>query len=320
MDHCPTPDRTRTTGRVGPTTIDRRSLIRFGAAGFGALTIGGMATGALASGCASDGESGSTAVSRDKYQLQPLFPQDISFLAAGTLSRMPFTLIDGEGVPLTKIDAPLTFELSLEGQKVGDPVEVQVHDDGVPRAYLPLYATLPTPGIYDITTTYNGTELESHVQVYPADKVMQPLVGSVLPPAPTATRDQTLDVDPICTLSPECPFHTVNLENAIGTGKPVVVLLASPAYCRTSACGPILDLLVEQVGGRDDLIVIHSEVYKNPKTVPDLADATLAPLPIAYDMLWEPSLFVTNAANLLVARGDIVVDRVEMNQMLALAV
>lgn len=233
---------------------------------------------------------------------------------------MPYTLIDGEGVPLTEIDGPLTFEVSLGGERVGDPVAVQVHDDGVPRAYLPLYATLPTPGIYDVRTTYQGTELESQVQVYPVDKVMQPLVGSVLPAAPTATRDQTLDVDPICTLSPECRFHEVNLEDAIGTGKPVVVLLATPAYCRTSACGPILDLLAEQVGGRDDLIVIHSEVYKNPKAVPDLADATLAPLPLAYDMLWEPSLFVTDSANTLVARGDIVVDRVEMDQMLALAV
>ncbi len=290
-------------------------MIQLGATGLGALALGG-----IVGGCSAEDSSEASTVPQAEHRLQPLFPRDIAFLAAGTLSRMPYTLIDGEGVPLTTIDGPLTFDISLEGQPVGDPIEVQVHDDGVPRAYLPLYATLPTPGIYDVRTTYGGTGLVSQVQVYPADEVMQPLVGSVLPAAPTATRDQTLDVDPICTLAPECPFHGVNLEEAIGTGKPVVVLLATPAYCRTSACGPILDLLVEQVGGRDDLIVIHSEVYKNPKAVPDLADATLAPLPLAYDMLWEPSLFVTDAANTLVARGDIVVDRVEMDQMLALAV
>ncbi len=311
----PTTEHLHLPPRTDPTTLGRRSLIRLGATGLGAIAIGG-----LVAGCSTESESESTAVDQDEYRLQPLFPRDIAFLAAGTLSRMPYTLIDGEGVPLTAIDGPLTFEISLEGQVVGDPVEVQVHDEGVPRAYLPLYATLPTPGIYDVRASYDGVDLESQVQVYPVDKVMQPLVGSVLPPAPTPTRDQTLDVDPICTLSPECPFHTVNLESALGTGKPVVVLLASPAYCRTSACGPILDLLIEQVGGREDLIVIHSEVYKNPKAVPDLADATLAPLPLAYDMLWEPSLFVTDAANTLVARGDVVVDRVEMDQMLALAV
>ena len=52
-----------------------------------------------------------------------------------------------------------------------------------------------------------------------------------------------------------------------------MVLLATPAYCQTSACGPILDLLIEEAGGRDDLIVIHAEVYKNPKGVADLAQA-----------------------------------------------
>ena len=76
----------------------------------------------------------------------------------------------------------------------------------------------------------------------------------------------------------------------------------------------------EQTAGRDDLIVIHSEVYKNPKGVADLSQAELAPLPATYDMLWEPSLFVTDAANTIVARGDIVVDRGEMAEMLALAV
>ena len=66
--------------------------------------------------------------------------------------------------------------------------------------------------------------------------------------------------------------------------------------------------------------VCHAEVYKDPKDVADLAQATLAPLPAAYEMFWEPSLFVTDASNTIVARGDIVVDRGEMAEMLALAV
>jgi hypothetical protein len=142
----------------------------------------------------------------------------------------------------------------------------------------------------------------------------------VLPPASTPTLGQGFDVDPICTRSPECPFHQVDLTTVLGTGRPVVVLLATPAYCQTTACGPILDLLIEEAASRPELVVIHSEVYKNPKDVADLAQAALAPLPAAYDMLWEPSLFVTDSTNTIVARGDIVVDRGEMAEMLALAV
>jgi hypothetical protein len=105
----------------------------------------------------------------------------------------------------------------------------------------------------------------------------------------------------------------------LGTGRPMAVLLASPAYCRTSVCGPILDLLVEQADGLDGVTVIHSEVYQNPKAVLDLSDANLAPLPTDYSMTFEPSLFITDATDTIVARADIVVDRREMGELLALA-
>jgi hypothetical protein len=145
-------------------------------------------------------------------------------------------------------------------------------------------------------------------------------VGGILPPANTPTTQNSFDVDPICTRVPTCPFHEHDLPTVLGTGRPVVVLLASPAYCRTSACGPILDLLIEEAAGLPEgVVVIHSEVYKDPKTVDDLNDALLAPLPKDYEMFFEPSLFVTDSSDLIVARGDIVVDRAEMAQMLALA-
>lgn len=271
--------------------------------------------------CSNEGETVVDGVGAGPEQsLQPLFPRDVAFLAAESPSRLPYTLVDAEGVPFATIDQPLTFTVRFDGEQVGDPIEVAPRDDGVPRPYLPLYTTFPRPGLYDIEARYGDAELSSQVQVHSAADVAQPLVGTVLPPASTPTPDQTFDVDPICTRAPECPFHTVDLTTALGTGKPVVVLLATPAYCQTAACGPILDLLIEEAGGRDDLIVIHAEVYKDPKDVADLAQATLAPLPAAYEMFWEPSLFVTDAANTIVARGDIVVDRGEMAEMLALAV
>ena len=115
-------------------------------------------------------------------------------------------------------------------------------------------------------------------------------------------------------------FHEFDLPLALGTGRPIVVLLATPAYCQTAACGPILDLLVEEAALLPpEVIVIHSEVYQNPKMVRELSEAALAPLPLAYKLGFEPSLFVTNAANVIQVRGDIAVDRGEMAQMLALA-
>lgn len=308
--HAP-PDTTRR-----PITLDRRRLLRNGALGLGAAALGGMVVA-----CAE--ESGPEAEGVDPgpdQRLQALFPRDIAYVPAATPFRLPYTLIDAEGVPLAEIDGPATFTVRFDGEQVGDAEVVEVHDDGVPRPYLPLMVTFPRPGLYDIEAEVAGEVLASQVQVLTPDRVEQPQVGAALPPAETATPGRSFEVDPICTATPQCPFHEVNLSDVIGTGVPVVVLLATPAYCRTTACGPILNLLIEEAGGREDLVVIHSEVYENPKAVADLRQATLAPLPRTYRMGWEPTLFVTDSASTLVARGDIVVDRVEMRQMLDLAV
>lgn len=299
-----------------PIMLDRRRLLRSGAVGLGAAALAGVAVA-----CSEESGTETEGVSAGPERtLKALFPRDIAYIPAATPFRLPYTLIDAEGIPLAEIDGPATFTVRFDGEQVGDAEVVEVHDDGVPRPYLPLMVTFPRPGLYDIEAEIGGEVVRSEVQVLTPDRVEQPQVGAALPPADTATTGRTFDVDPICTAAPQCPFHEVNLADVIGTGVPVVVLLATPAYCQTTACGPILDLLIEEAGGRQDLVVIHSEVYEDPKAVPDLSQAKLAPLPREYRMGWEPSLFVTDASSMLVARGDIVVDRVEMRRMLDLAV
>ncbi|CAN5695642.1 hypothetical protein BH10ACT3_BH10ACT3_17270 [soil metagenome] len=298
-----------------PTTFGRRRLLPGGVGGLGVF-----AGAALLGACSEVKDSTDQVSPGPDETLTALFPRDIAYLAAGVPSRLVYTITDAEGVPAMTIAEPLEFTFELDGEAIGSPTVVAPHSDGVPRPYLPLDLTFPKPGLYDINATRGDVRLNSQVMVSEASKVQNPLIGSVLPPASTPTLTASFDVDPICTRVPTCPFHDEDLTTVLGTGRPVVVLLASPAYCRTSACGPILDVLIEEAAALpDNVVVIHSEVYKNPKDVSDLNDATLAPLPETYRMGFEPSLFVTDASNLLVARGDIVVDRGEMAQMLALA-
>ena len=297
------------------TTLGRRTLLQGGIGGLG------IVAGAALLGACSDVKNTTDDVDPGPAEtLTPLFPRDIAYLAAGVPSRLVYTITDAEGVPALTIPEPFDFTVELDGEPIGPATVVAPHSDGVPRPYLPLDVTFPKPGLYDINATHGDVRLNSQVMVSDPSEVQSPLVGSVLPPASTPTLTTSFEVDPICTLVPTCPFHEHDLTTVLGTGQPVVVLLASPAYCRTSACGPILEILIEEAAALpDNVIVIHSEVYKNPKAVKDLNDAALAPLPEVYKMGFEPSLFVADATNVIVARGDIVVDRGEMAQMLALA-
>jgi hypothetical protein len=295
--------------------LDRRTLLRSGLGGLGAVTLGGVLVAC--------GEGETTAEGIDPgptVSLAAMFPRDVPHIGANVPARLPYTLVDPEGVPVSEIVGSMTFRVSFDGESVGEPVESTPRSEGVPRPYVPLAFTFPRPGLFDIDSEYDGVRLNSQVQVFPAERVSVPLVGEQLPSVRTPTVGQSLEVDPICTAVPRCPFHTDDLADALEGDKPIVVLLASPAYCRTTSCGPILELLVDEAEGRDDLVVIHSEVYRNPKTVRDLSEAALAPLPDEYQMPFEPCLFVTDASHEIVARGDIVVDRTEMAEMLALAV
>jgi len=305
------------TGHQKPIVIDRRKLLLGGLGGVG------LVAGAAFSSACSSGATDTTSEGVDpgpKETLTALFPRNIAYLASGVPSRLVYTLTDAEGVPAFELPGPMSFSVERDGVAIGSPVMVAPRSNGVPRPYLPLYFTFPAPGLYDIFATRGSTRLNSQVIVSPAAAVECPQVNSLLPPANTPTTTMSFDVDPICTRVPQCPFHEFDLPNALGTGRPIVVLLATPAYCQTAACGPILDLLVEQAAALpENVIVIHSEVYQNPKMVRELSEAALAPLPLAYKLGFEPSLFVTNSANVIQVRGDIAVDRGEMAEMLALA-
>lgn len=281
-----------------------------------------MALGGAAAACGDESETTSEGVDPGPtLSLTAMFPRDLPYLAAEVPSRLVYALTDVEGVPLSEIAGPVRFTVSFDGEQVGDPVEVAPRAEEVPKPYLPLGFTFPRPGLYDVHAEVDGERLNSQVQVADAEDVRQPLVGGPLPPTSTPTTSQSFDVTPICTRSPEiCPFHSVELTQALGARRPVVLLLASPAYCRTTACGPILETLIDLVGDRQDLAVIHAEVYKDPASARDLSSAELAPLPKDYAMPFEPCLFVADSGGTVVARGDIAVDRSEMAEMLALAV
>ena len=57
-------------------------------------------------------------------------------------------------------------------------------------------------------------------------------------------------------------MHALSLDDALGNGKPTVVLFATPALCASRTCGPSL-AAVEELRGRygADANFVHVEIY-----------------------------------------------------------
>jgi hypothetical protein len=91
-----------------------------------------------------------------------------------------------------------------------------------------------------------------------------PKVGDKAIASKSPTTDDPRGVDPICTRDPVCTMHDMTIAEALDASKPLVLIVATPRFCTSRACGPIVDL-VEYEKGRigDAASFIHVEVWKD---------------------------------------------------------
>ncbi len=238
------------------------------------------------------------------------------YAVTGVPQRLTFLVAGPDGAPTTDAPDALTFAVRGDGGPLGDPLVVARRSDGIPVPYYPLTATFPEAGTWTASVELDGEPAEqSFVLSDPADvALVQP--GSVLPAVETPTVTDARGVDPICTREPTCPLHDVTLSDALAEGRPVALLVGTPAFCQTGLCGPVLDLLLEQVAAYPDIRFLHAEVYRDAASTGDVATARLAPVVDAMGLTFEPSLFLTDATGRVTARLDNVYDRPELRAAL----
>jgi hypothetical protein len=123
-----------------------------------------------------------------------------------------------------------------------------------------------TPGVWVIEATADGRRAKGAFQVFPRKQVPSPLVGEEAIASQSPTVSDPRGVDPICTRTPRCSMHEVTIADALAAPKPTVVVFATPLFCQSRTCGPVVDIVeqqAERVG--DDVSFIHVEVWRNDK-------------------------------------------------------
>jgi len=283
-----------------------------------ALLTGGLSTGLLVACGSSSGHRGATKPRAGpdvlRHSLVAFFggPDAVQ---AGIDQRVTFGLGDAQGAIISDGPTSLEIEVLLENRVV-DRVTAARHREGLARSYYPLTFRPATAGVYAAQTIIEGEKIVATFVV--AGKVAIPQVGHPMVVVDTPTTAHHRGVNPICTRSPVCPLHEVNLRDALEAHKPVAFLMATPAYCQTAICGPVLAVLLSQHAEFGDRIqMIHSEVYADGrKAAADIDKAVLSPALRAYHLPFEPSLFVSRADGTIAARLDTTFDRAELRAAL----
>ena len=287
--------------------ISRRGLLLAGA---GSLLV------AACGGSGDDGPDQAAATTSTLVEGLSLAPVFLTQQPAGVEVRLPLALADAQGALLDDVPSELAVRVgNADTGELGDPVMVERHDEGVPRAYFPLTTTFSEPGNWRIATEVGGAPAQIVVAALePGQFPAVPVVGEQLISVPTPTVDDALGVDPICTAEPPCPLHATSLDNAIGGDKAIALLIATPAFCQTAICGPVLDLLVARHDQFADVVtMIHAEVYPSEAA----AGRTTTDVVKAYGLPWEPSLFLALPDGTITTRLDYTFDQRELDEALA---
>lgn len=165
----------------------------------------------------------------------------------------------------------------------------------------------------ETVTTYRFTVLEDSVE---------PSIGD---PAP-ASLQATTATEPIEEIDSSYPLrdamHTTTVADAIEVGKPVVVAFATPAFCTSRTCGPVMDLVVDPLFSRysEEAIFIHIEPY----LLRDLRQTNVqnpVPAVLEWRLQSEPWVFILGRDGRVVGKfeGVVAMDEVESVLQLALA-
>jgi hypothetical protein len=91
-----------------------------------------------------------------------------------------------------------------------------------------------------------------------------PAPGTVPPASQNDTFDTNSNTASLCSREPACPLHDKVIADYLGRGRPLVVQFSTPAFCETRFCGPVLDVLLEEVPEYEDRIdFVHIEVWQD---------------------------------------------------------
>jgi hypothetical protein len=250
--------------------------------------------------------------------LVPTFPDGI--FVHSVEQRVAYVLHDG--VDIMRANAPDSVQLDVfHGDERIAGGEMPRRVTVVATPYYSIRFTPPTADRYRSVLTVDGETTEHEFLVVEPGTTSVPQPGDVLPAINTGTFDDARGVDPLCTRAEPCPFHATNLVDALGVGdKPTVLSIATPGFCQTAICGPVIDLLIDVAADRDDLHVVHAEVYVDPHNDEGVFTGSAATTEIvdAFLLPYEPVLFVTDATGTIVRRLDAIYDGSELAEALAL--
>jgi hypothetical protein len=244
-------------------------------------------------------------------------PENLAVLAngpgtvgVGPTQRLLLGVRAPDGTGLASPDLPMELQLHFRDPVANEdvfvlsmPARFEWMVEGVLGIYVADVA-FARPGVWVATLiAEDGTEtVPTPFGVDPHASV--PEVGDLAISVPSRTASGVADLGSITTdPDPDPDLYAISLDEALANGKPTVVAFATPAFCTSATCGPVVDTVKALKNSYPDVNWLHIEVYKNID-VENFADLELADAVAAWAFPTEPWVYVMDGDGVVVARFE----------------
>lgn len=289
-----------------PSSLTRRAVLLGGASAFALAACSSK----------SSGSTSETTLPKPTASLLAFFPLN-DYITAQVPQRIAFGVANPGGGMSTNTPSSLVFTIAGPGGSHTTKT-VAAHRKDLPWAYYPIEFTPAKAGNHTVSATVDGDNVTATFAVGAKGSSDVPGPTDKLPSMKTPTTTDHLGVKPICTQDPPCPLHTISLDAALKAGKPVAYLVATPKFCQTGVCGPVLDVLqsvTKRYEGR--VTFIHQEVYQSAAQAAEKGTAAkLTDAVTKLNLTSEPVLFITGRDGVISHRLDAAFDANELGRAL----
>ena len=236
--------------------------------------------------------------------------------------NLRFFLLDGSDPVLKSEVEPEALKITKTYTHTHDDGTVETHEAGETGGYVS-QVTFEAAGEWGVEVTgtdVNGEALETVTATF---NVLAESAGlDAGDPAPQSVQRVLADVADIAQIdtsqTPITEMHDKTIAQAVTSGRPTVVVFASPSFCTSQICGPtkdVVDDLYATYGGQANFV--HVEPYDIEKA---RAGESLTPVPLLTDdwgLSSEPWVFVVDAQGIIAAKFDGIASYEEMEAALA---
>jgi hypothetical protein len=195
--------------------------------------------------------------------------------AAGPI-RATFLVIDSKSraieMPRARVwvgtslqSSPLvTTEAKLDS--IGIPGKSESAGGGITKIYV-AHFDLPKPGKYVMVAEPEGAKIQGIADLQVARHPQAPAVGDTAIPSRTPTLASTDgDVAALTTANPpDLALLKYSVADSIKAHAPFVLVFATPKFCQSRTCGPVVDVAeaVQKKFADKGIRFIHVEIYKD---------------------------------------------------------